>query len=93
MSDINDATIAKFEASLQGLREATKVQCSDGNWNYSSYMHGMANGMLFALSCFEGGNPEYLEAPTKWLKDEEAPPGTYYEEYQRYAESLPEESE
>ncbi len=51
------------------LREMTAVQCNDGNWNYSAYMHGMANGMIFALSLFDDKRPEYLEAPEVWLED------------------------
>ena len=51
------------------LEEMTDVQCNDGNWNYDAYMHGMANGMIFALSLFQNKRPEYLEAPDKWLKD------------------------
>lgn len=52
--------------SIKALKDALKVQCSDGNWNYDPYMHGMANGMIFALSLFEAGRPEYLEAPEVW---------------------------
>lgn len=55
--------------AVQSLRDATKVQCNDGNWNYDSYMHGMANGMIFALSLFQAGRPEYLEAPDEWGED------------------------
>jgi len=32
-------------------------------------MHGMANGMIFALSLFSEGQPNYLDAPEKWLAD------------------------
>lgn len=54
--------------SLNTLREMTDVQCNDGNWNYDPYMHGMANGMIFALSLFDDKPPEFLEAPEQWLK-------------------------
>lgn len=54
---------------IEALKEALKVQCSDGNWDYDPYMHGMANGMIFALSLFEAGRPKYLEAPLEWGKD------------------------
>ena len=58
-----------LEYSVKTLREMTAVQCSNGNWNYDPYMHGMANGMIFALSLFDGGEPKYLDAPKQWLKD------------------------
>lgn len=55
--------------AVKTLSEMKDVQCSDGNWNYDPYMHGMANGMIFALSLFDDKEPEYLEAPEQWLKD------------------------
>lgn len=57
--------------ALQTLREMTQVQCRDGNWNYDPYMQGMANGLIFALSIFDGSEPIYLlkAAPRIWLKD------------------------
>jgi hypothetical protein len=61
--------LAILRNSLKTLREMKDVQCSDGNWNYDPYMHGMANGMIFAISLFDGKRPEYLEAPEQWLKD------------------------
>lgn len=55
--------------NVKTLRELTQVQCCNGNWNYSPYMHGMANGMIFAISILCGSNPKYLSAPKKWLDD------------------------
>ncbi len=60
-----------YTRMVKTLKEMTTVQCRDGNWNYDAYTHGMTNGMIFALSIFEGGKPEYLEAPDVWLKDYE----------------------
>ena len=57
---------------IGGLDEQVKIQCSDGNWNYDPYMHGMANGLLVAqatmhdLHDFTG-----LSAPDKWLDSRE----------------------
>lgn len=82
MTDQNTETQASAENakrpvdlqdSLKTLREMKDVQCSDGNWNYDPYMHGMANGMIFAVSLFDDKEPEYLEAPERWLKDLPAP--------------------
>lgn len=55
--------------SIKALREMVKIQCSNGNWNYDPYMHGMANGLICALATMEGKEPEYLVAPEKWLYD------------------------
>ena len=54
---------------IEALREQVKIQCSDGNWNYDRYMHGMANGLICALATIEDKNPEYLDAPKLWLCD------------------------
>ncbi len=51
------------------LAEMVAVQCSDGNWNYDPYMHGMANGMIYALALIDDVEPEFLEAPGEWLAD------------------------
>ena len=59
----------KLEERLEKLKEMTGVQCSNGNWNYDPYMHGMANGMIFCLSLMEDKDPEFLEAPEVWLHD------------------------
>jgi len=55
--------------SIKSLKQMTETQCSDGNANHDPIMHGMANGMIFALSLFEAGTPDYLEAPEVWLCD------------------------
>lgn len=54
---------------LEKLKEMVKVQCSNGNWDYDPYMHGMANGMIYCLSLLEHKEPKFLKAPKVWLKD------------------------
>jgi len=51
------------------FRNLVKIQCSNGNWNYDPYMHGMANGMILALAMMDGTEPKYKTAPKKWLRD------------------------
>lgn len=51
------------------IEELVKIQCSDGNWDYDPYMHGMANGLICALSILKNEEPKYLEAPFAWIKD------------------------
>ncbi len=53
---------------LKDLIDITKVQKVDGNWNYDPYMHGMANGLILAVAILEDLDPEYLDAPDKWLR-------------------------
>jgi len=56
---------------MRALQEQVRIQCSDGNWNYDPYMHGMANGLICALATIEGKEPKYLNPPEKWLCDNE----------------------
>lgn len=57
----------RTDARANQLREMVKIQCQDGNWNYDSYMHGMANGLLLAMSAIDGSAFEGLSAPEQWL--------------------------
>jgi hypothetical protein len=68
-----------LQKKIKDLEDLLKIQCSDGNWNYNEYMHGMANGMILSMNILENDydNPytgqkcerPFLEAPDKWLKD------------------------
>jgi len=52
---------------IDKVRSILKIQCSDGNWNYDPYMHGMANGMILMMAILEDKEPVYLSAPKEWL--------------------------
>jgi len=52
---------------LEDLGNMTDIQCSNGNWNYDPYMHGMANGMILALATILEEEPCFKDAPEKWL--------------------------
>ncbi len=54
---------------MDKIKNMVAIQCSSGNWNYDPYMHGMANGMILIEAMIEGKEPQYLDAPKKWLKD------------------------
>lgn len=56
---------------IKQLQDLCDVQCSDGNWNYDAYMHGMANALLLALHVVKGqeGTPQFIDAPLVWLHD------------------------
>lgn len=54
---------------IKALKDVTKIQTSNGNWNYDPYMHGMANGLLLAEAFLEGREPQFLDAPKEWLSN------------------------
>ena len=58
--------VVRLHHSVDTLEELLKIQCSNGNWDYDPYMHGMANGMLLAMSLFKDKNPRYLDPPKQW---------------------------
>lgn len=59
-----------MRAGIRAITAVRKVQTSPGNWDYDSYMHGMANGLILAESFFRGcAMPEYLDAPDVWGED------------------------
>ena len=51
------------------LRHMRVVQGTTGNWDYDPYMHGLYNGLEFALSIMEKREPVFKAAPDKWLGD------------------------
>lgn len=54
---------------IDDVRDLLKVQGFDGTWNYDPYMMGLYNGLELALAVLEGRQPEYKDAPEKWLAD------------------------
>ena len=68
---------AKFlKKAIESLKRTTEMQCSKGNWDYSDYMMGMANGLILALAIMEDTDPEYLDAPEVWGVDKPLTLGT-----------------
>ena len=66
--------MTKREATQQAdkivaLRELIKIQCRSGNWNYDPYNFGLANGMILALSVFTNEEPDFMSAPSHWLRE------------------------
>ena len=57
------------EDKIAKLQELCDVQCSDGNWNYSAYMFGMANGIIFSISVLTGEEPKFLEKPDFFITE------------------------
>lgn len=61
-----------FYKEIKMSNDLVQAQCSDGNWNCNSYMHGLANGMRLIESIFHGDEGELnlrMESPKQWLDD------------------------
>jgi hypothetical protein len=54
---------------IDSLRQMRDVQGTDGTWNCDPYMHGLYNGLEFAVSLLEQREPQFKDAPEKWLCD------------------------
>jgi hypothetical protein len=61
--------IEKLQKGKKHIDNAVDIQTMDGNWDYCEYMHGLANGLIFAQACLNGETPKYLEAPERWLRE------------------------
>ena len=60
----------EYKNRLEVLKRLLEIQRSSGNWDYDSYMHGMANGMILAYAVMTGdSDPEYLTAPKIYISD------------------------
>ena len=73
VTDIHTCTpkeIVAWEALVESVRLMRDVQGMDGNWNYDPYMQGLFNGIEFSLSLLEVREPQFRDAPKKWLCDE-----------------------
>ncbi len=63
------AFMGQLVSRVKSIEDACKIQCSDGNWDYGPYMHGMANGLILALATMREVDPQYLDAPAEWRED------------------------
>lgn len=59
------------EIDITKLDNVIEIQSSHGNWNYDSYMHGMANGLICARAILTDEDAVYLDAPKEWLCDKD----------------------
>ena len=71
LSGMSHRRLTRFQ---KGLQDCLDVQCSNGNWNYSPYMLGLANGMILARSILTGEEAQFLDAPEEWLQDRHCDP-------------------
>ena len=54
---------------LKVLDDLVKFQSQSGNYDYDSYMHGIANGLILAQSVMTGQKFKLLDTPVQWLYD------------------------
>lgn len=54
---------------IEDLIPILEIACSEGNFNYSEYHFGLANGMILAYAIATDTDPKFLEKPTEWLED------------------------
>lgn len=68
---------SRLKKRIEELESMVAIQSQNGNWNYDSYMFGLANGLILAHYTMthkptSGPNrnvPPYLSRPKVWLKD------------------------
>lgn len=60
-----------MEQRLEELQKCALIQLSDGNWDYDSYMFGLAQGLILAehIMADRDGEPAFRNAPAQWRKD------------------------
>lgn len=52
----------QLKERVEKVRDMLKIQCTDGNWDFSAYMRGLANGLIMAVAVLDGTEPEFKEA-------------------------------
>ncbi|WNF07462.1 hypothetical protein [Brevibacillus borstelensis] len=69
--DVSDALtgLKALSGRVAKANEMLAVQGASGNWNYDPYMHGLYNGMEFAIALVEGREPAFRSSPDEWLRD------------------------
>jgi hypothetical protein len=62
----------ELQKRISQIDDMVAIQCTDGNWNYDPYMHGMANGLLVAQAALHDSHDfAPLSAPAEWLIDKD----------------------
>jgi hypothetical protein len=65
-----ESSTKSFSQKLKELQNCVDIQCQNGNWNYSEYMRGMANGLILALTIMTETQPIYREVPVGGYLDQ-----------------------
>ena len=79
MNENDEQELVDLRDAVESLKDIRDVQCMGGNWDYNSYMRGMANGLILAASFFVDGEPAFLEAPDHYLEKDIVESGVAHE--------------
>jgi len=63
------SSIKKMQQIKDVLQHITDTQCKRGTYDQNPYMHGLANGLIIAMSVLDDENPVFLKAPKFWKED------------------------
>lgn len=61
------------------LKNIRAIAGADGTWNFDPYLHGMFNGLELILSFIEDREPQFKNAPDKWLRDNDGSCGDQHD--------------
>ncbi len=56
---------------IDKLKELRDIQCSEGNWDSSEYMRGLANGLILAVSVFNDKEPIFKDSGDLDIEEED----------------------
>ena len=59
-----------MEIFIETIDDMIKIQGSDGNWDYSPYMHGLLNGLILAkMTATEDDSIKFRSPPKQWIEE------------------------
>lgn len=64
--------MSDLDKKIMQLQDVINIQSSNGNYDCNPYMLGLGNGLILAMSILTRKEPKYLDAPKKWLDDEQS---------------------
>lgn len=69
-------TVDKLQVRMASFESCLTVQASPGNWDYSEYMQGMLNGMIFSYAVITGLDAKYADPPVEYIRNKAKPSDT-----------------
>ena len=62
-------TKKKYDKILRDLNELLKSHEKAARWDHDAYTHGMYNGMEFVIACMQCREPQFKDAPKKYINN------------------------